>query len=144
MDRIKSDLINFNLEPEVKESRLALLYHIPKFHKNPPKMRYIAGNINTVMTKLDRIVARAIKMCKEHFRNLCRKNFEYSGVRYCFDVQTSTEVKGMFDLASGSARSISINDFAAIYTLFDHDHMLGNVSWLLGKLSKNSGLHHVR
>ena len=144
IDRIKSDLLGFSLVPEVKESRLALLYHIPKFHKNPPKMRYIAGNINTVMAKLDRIVARVMEMCKGHFSNLCRKNHEYSGVRYCFDVQTSTEVKGMFDLASGSARSISINDFATLYTLFDHDHMLGNVSWLLSKLSKNSGLHHVR
>ena len=144
VDRIRADMLSFNLVPEVKESRLALLYHIPKFHKNPPKVRYIAGNINTVMTKLDKIVAKVMRMCKDHFRNLCRKNYEYSGVRYYFDVQTSTEVKGMFDIASGSARSISINDFATLYTLFDHDHMLSNTSWLLSKLSKNSGLHHIR
>ena len=47
-------------------------------------------------------------------------------------------------LRINGARSISINDFATLYTLFDHDHMLGNITWLLAKLSKNSGLHHIR
>ena len=144
IDRIKTDMLQFNLRPDEKESKLALLYHTPKFHKNPPKMRYIAGNVKTVTAKLDKIVAIAMKMCKGHFRNLCKKNFDFSGIRYCFDVQTSTEVKGMLDLASGNAHSISINDFSTLYTLFDHDHMLGNISWLLGKLSKNSGLYQER
>ena len=59
-------------------------------------MRYIAGNVSTVTSKLDGIVASVLKMCKEHFRNLCNKNMEFSGVRYYFDVQTSIEVKNMF------------------------------------------------
>ena len=144
VDRARSDLLRFKIEPEEKESKLALLYQNPKFHKNPPKMRYIAGNVGTVTAKLDRIVALTLKMCKGHFQNLCNKNMEFSGIRYCFDVQTSTEVKAMFELATGSARSISINDFSTLYTLFDHDHLMGNVTWLLGKLSRNSGMNFVR
>ena len=140
----KVAMSGFGLVPEDRESRLALLYQTPKFHKNPPKMRYIAGNVGTVCTKLDKIVALTLKMCKGHFQNLCNKNMEYSGIRYCFDVQTSTEVKAMFDSASGIAESISINDFSTLYTLFDHDHLLGNIAWLIGKLSKNSGRYHVR
>ena len=31
-----------------------------------------------------------------------------------------------------------------LYTLFDHDHLLSNITWLFSKLSKNSGLHHIR
>ena len=144
VDKARSDLLRFNIEPEGKESKLALLYQNPKFHKNPPKMRYIAGNVGTVTTKLDKIVALTLKMCKSHFQNLCNKNMEFSGIRYCFDVQTSAEVKAMFELASGSARSISINDFSTLYTLFEHDHLIHNITWLLGKLSKNSGMHYVR
>ena len=144
IDRTKTDLLRFRLVPDIKEGRLALLYQTPKFHKNPPKMRYIAGNINTVTAKLDKIVASVLKMCKLHFKNLCTKNMGYSGIRYFFDVQTSVEVKDMFSSAEGLADQISINDFSTLYTLFDHDHLLRNITWLLDKLAKNSGMNFVR
>ena len=53
------------------------------------------------------------------------------------------EVKEMFDQAR-DAQSISINDFWTLYTLFDHEHLLGNMKWLLHKLSKNSGYRHIK
>ena len=55
VSRIKTDLLQFRIEPNNREEKLALLYQTPKFHKNPPKMRYIAGNVSTVTSKLDRI-----------------------------------------------------------------------------------------
>ena len=57
IDRTKNDLLSFRITPDQNQGKLALLYQTPKFHKNPPKMRYIAGNINTVNSKLDRILA---------------------------------------------------------------------------------------
>ena len=107
---IKQDLSRFRIVPSVSEEKLALLYQTPKFHKNPPKMRYIAGNVKTVTSQLDRSVSYILKMCKSHFINLCRKNERFSGMKYVFDVQTSMEVKGMFDQAH-DVQSISINDF---------------------------------
>ena len=62
VQKIKTDLLSFRIEPNTKEEKLALLYQTPKFHKNPPKMRYIAGNVSTVTSKLDRIVASVLKM----------------------------------------------------------------------------------
>ena len=144
VEKTKLDMVTFNLVPDSKQGKLALLYQTPKFHKNPPKMRYIAGNINTVTSRLDNIVALILKMCKTHFKNYCRKSRDFSGIRYDFDVQTSMEVKGMFGKAHGFARSISINDFSTLYTLFDHDHLLGNMRWLLEKLSKNSNRYHIK
>ena len=107
-------------------------------------MRYIAGNVSTITSQLDEIVAKILKMCKSHFRNLCRVYENYSGIRYCFDVETSMEVKDMFDSAYGKVNSISINDFSTLYTLFDHDHLLGNIRWLLDTLSKNSGKYCIK
>ena len=144
VDRIKLGISKFRFVPESSEEKLALLYQTPKFHKNPPKMRYIAGNVKTVTSRLDATVALIMKSCKGHFVNLCRKNEEYSGRKFVFDAQTSLEVKQMFDSATMAVNSISINDFSTLYTLFDHDHLLGNVSWLLGRLSKNSGYRHFR
>ena len=83
-------------------------------------------------------------MCKTHFKNYCRKSQDFSGIRYDFDVQTSMEVRGMFNRAHGEALSISINDFSTLYTLFEHDHLLGNIKWLLDKLSKNSNRYHIK
>ena len=45
----------------------------------------------------------------------------------------------MLDGANGEANSISINDFSTLYTLFDQNHLLDNIRWLLDTLSKNSG-----
>ena len=137
---ICSDLLKYKITPKTEEIKLAILYQTPKFHKNPPKMRYIAGNIDTVLSQLDEVVAKILKMCKSHFQNLCNKYKNFSGVRYCFDVGTSGEVKQMFDNLGGNAETISINDFSTLYTLFDHDHLLSNISWLLSKLSKNKGM----
>ena len=106
-------------------------------------MRYIAGNVRTVTSQLDSTVAVISKMCKNHFINFCQKNEKFSGIKYVFDVQTSLEVKGMFDQAR-DVQSISINDFSTLYTLFDHEHLLGNMKWLLQKLSKNSNYRHIR
>ena len=107
-------------------------------------MRYIAGNVNCVTSQLDDKVARVLKMCKSHFQNLCGTYERYSGVKHCFDIQTSTEVKDMFDNAQGKVDSISINDFSTLYTLFDHDHLLGNMRWLFEILSKNSGKNCIK
>ena len=49
----------------------------------------------------------------------------------------------MFDQAR-EVQSISINDFSTLYTLFDHEHLLGNIKWLLHKLSRNSGHRHIK
>ena len=49
----------------------------------------------------------------------------------------------MFDNLQGKARSISINDFSTLYTLFEHDHLLGNISWLFSKLARNSGCSYI-
>ena len=55
-------------------------------------MRYIAGNVSTVTSQLDRIVALILKMCKSHFVNFCRKSEEFTGRKYVFDVETSMYV----------------------------------------------------
>ena len=51
--------------------------------------------------------------------------------------------KGL-DRFQGNASSISINDFATLYTLFEHDHLVRNMSWLLDRLSKNCGNYFIR
>ena len=143
-DKIKTNLDKFKIIPPDEQCKLALLYQTPKFHKNPPKMRYIAGNVKTVTSTLDEKVALILKMCKSHFRNLCKIYEEYSGVKHFFDVETSLEVKNMFDGIHGKANTISINDFSTLYTLFDHNHLLKNMTWLLGTLSKNSGKQCIK
>ena len=119
--------------------KLIHIYPILKFHRNPIKMRFIAGSRNTSTSDLNRILANILKMCKDHFRNLCNKNQGFDWIRRFFDVETSSEVQTMLDSLSGNARSISINDFSTLYTLFDHGHLIGNTAWLLDRLSINAG-----
>ena len=124
--------------------RLALLYHNPKFHKTPIKFRFIAGNVQVVTSELDRLIASILKMLKGHFINLCKKYESFSKVRYCFDIEKSSDLKANLDTFHGKAESISINDFATLYTLFEHDHLIRNITWLLDRLSKNSGYQAIR
>ena len=53
-------------------------------------------------------------------------------------------MKGCLDRFQGSAETVSVNDFSTLYTLFDHEHLIGNIRWLLGRLSENSGKKFVR
>ena len=142
-DTLLGDLAGFRATPDIAEHKLAMIYHNPKFHKNPVKFRFIAGNVKVVTSKLDDIVARILKMVKGHFVNLCKKYEGHSRIRYCFDIEKSSELKDGLDRFQGNARSISINDFATLYTLFEHDHLVRNMTWLLDRLSKNSGCNFI-
>ena len=97
-----------------------------------------------VTSQLDATVAKILKMCKGHFVNLCRKYEGLSGIRYCFDIEKSGDLKDGLDRFTGDARSISINDFSTLYTLFEHDHLIRNMTWLLERLGKNSGCNSVK
>jgi len=107
-------------------------------------MRFIVGNVSAVTSQLDGIVAKILKMCKGHFVNLCGKFKDYTGIRHCFDIETSADLKHNFDSFQGNAESISINDFSTLYTLFEHGHLMRNVRWLLDRLAKNSGMQCVK
>ena len=136
-------LDRYHAAPKESEKKIAMLYHNPKFHKNPVKFRYIAGNVKVVTSSLDETVAKILKMCKGHFMNLCKKYESHSGIRYCFDIEKSADLKLGLDRFQGDARLISINDFSTLYTLFEHDHLVRNMTWLLEKLSKNSGCQAI-
>ena len=43
---LKQELVRFKLVPKLIEEKLAILYQTPKFHKDPPNFRCIAGNIS--------------------------------------------------------------------------------------------------
>ena len=124
--------------------RVGQLYFNPKFHKNPIKMRFIAGNVGTVTSDLDNRVAKVLKMLKKHFFNLCRQTELSSGIRYCFDIENSLDLRECLVSFKGKADSISINDFSTLYTLFEHEHLMKNITWLINRLSKNSGMRFIK
>jgi len=141
--RLTIELTKYDLKPDDKEMKLAILYQTPKFHKNPPKMRYIAGNTATILTTLDKTIAKVLKMLKSHFERYCVRIEEFTGIKHYIDIDTSDKAKKMFDSLEGKAETITINDFSTLYTLFDHRHLLDNVRWLLTKLSKNSNCMYI-
>ena len=144
--KIQADLKQFGIKTEERCNKLALLYHNPKFHKNPTKFRFIAGNVGTTISSLDDMIAKVLKMCKKHFSNLQRKNGDYKNVRYVFDIENSLELKKLLDSYGEDKRavSISINDFSTLYTLFEHEHIKANMEWLLGLLQRNKKKEYIR
>jgi len=106
-------------------------------------MRYIAGNTATILTTLDKTVAKILKMLKSHFERSCLKTEEFTGIKHFIDNDTSDKAKKIFDALEGKAETITINDFATLYTLFDHEHLLQNMRYLFTKLSKNSGCSYI-
>ena len=142
-DRLLVGLAGFGITPDISDRKIAMLYHNPKFHKNPVKFRFIAGNVKVITSRLDETVAKILKMCKGHFVSLLKKYESYSGIRYCFDIEKSSDLKDGLGRFRGNAESISINDFATLYTLFEHDHLMKNMRWLMDRLGKNSGNHCI-
>ena len=142
--KLTEDMVRFKVTPKERDQKIALLYFNPKFHKNPIKMRFIAGNVGTVTSDLDNQVAKILKMMKKHFFNLCRQTELSSGHKYCFDIENSMDLRNRLIEFRGNAKSISINDFSTLYTLFEHEHLMRNISWLVSKLSKNAGMRYVK
>ena len=142
--KLIDEQVRFRVTPEEKSNKIALLYFNPKFHKNPIKMRFIAGNVGTVTSDLDNRVAKVLKMLKKHFFNLCRQTELSSGIRYCFDIENSLDLRECLVSFKGKADSISINDFSTLYTLFEHEHLMKNITWLINRLSKNSGMRFIK
>ena len=143
-EQLRAGLVSFGALPGELQIRVALLYFNPKFHKDPVGMRFIAGNIGTVTSHLDGMMARVLKMLKGHFRNYCGGAENFSGVRYCFDIEQSLDLKLALDKFEGQARSISVNDFSTLYTLFEHGHLLGNIKWLVNRLADHKGMGYIK
>ena len=97
----------------------------------------------TILTVLDRLIAKVLKMIKNHFERYCQKIEEFTGIKHFIDIDTSDKIKKIFDSLEGKAKSITINDFSTLYTLFNHEHLLDNISWIFSKLSKNSGCAYI-
>lgn len=144
--KLIEDMKKYRIKPDDSCKKLALLYHNPKFHKNPTKFRFIAGNVGTAVSALDDRISKILKMCKRHFTNLLKKNGDYKNVRYVFDIENSLELKKQFDSygPNNKAETISINDFSTLYTLFEHDHIKLNMKWLFDKLQGNKKCDFIK
>ena len=68
--QLRDKMVAWGIKAERVSSKLAPLYYNPKFHKVPVKFIFIASNVHVATSDLDSILARILKMLKDHFVNL--------------------------------------------------------------------------
>lgn len=132
----------FELIVDHDNLQIPVLFGIPKFHKNPVKMRYIAGAAKSTLKPLSILAYNVLSMLKTHFRNYCniaeqRSNTKrYISINNCATVSDKLRTISKFNTAKSY-------DFSTLYTKLPHDAVMKCLFSLVERLYTNSGKQFI-
>ena len=133
----------FNVKIDPTNEQIPVLFGTPKLHKNPIKMRYIAGASRSTMKPLAITAHNMLLMMKEHFKRYCKTIETRTFEKRYISVSSSREVVNKIMTNGLEFNQIKTYDFSTLYTKLPHDKVLENMFYLLDLLFKNSGKRYV-
>ena len=100
---------------------LPILFPIPKLHKNPYKMRFIAGAHNSSLKPLSKVLLNCLRHLQTHFKAYCKKAEYCSNRKLYIAINNSTEVVDFIEKYKITPQTGSSYDFSTLYTELNHD-----------------------
>ena len=141
----KHDRINrvFDLTMDTVNEEIPVLFGIPKFHKNPVKMRYIAGASKSTMKPLAITAHNMLRMMKSHFIQYCKVIETRTREKRYISIQSSNQVVTKIEAHARKFDRIATYDFSTLYTKLPHNQVLSSMFFLIDLLFKNCGKNFV-
>lgn len=136
-------LDTYNIKISEDNRKLPRFYGIPKLHKNPPKLRYIAAAKHSSMKQLNVILCKILQFIKKHFQNYCNAALSKSGKRLYFAIDNSLEASEWLCRHERHIRSVVTADFSTLYTTLPHDLITSCMAKLIMKCYRNSGKTYI-
>ena len=94
------------------------------FHKNPYKLRYIAGSAKCSTKLLSQILTRILTAVKEGLQKYCDTAYARSGVNQMWILKNSKELlENLKTQSLHSVNNIKSLDFSTLYTAIPHDKL---------------------
>ena len=106
--------------------KLPPLHLKPKIHKSPTGSRFIIGSKKSSLKPLGKAITKIFKVLFHHKRRYFRKAGFFSGLKYCWCIDSHQEVIETLDRISNKnkAKSVSTYDFSTLYTKIPHNDLI--------------------
>lgn len=99
------------------ESKLPIIYPIPKLHKNPYKFRFIAAAVTSSMKPTSILLDRILKHMKQHMENYTRRVLKTTGINAWYTIKSTKEfIQKIQENRHGRKCKILSGDFTSMFT----------------------------
>ena len=111
-----------NLKPWPQcQDRLPTMYWLPKLHKRPYKVRFIANSSSCTTTEISKLLTSCLTAIKAKVIKYCETVYERSGQNMFWPIKNSGEVLSKLKDIGYQATSLSTYDFSTLYTTLPHN-----------------------
>ena len=110
----------FGLFVDEDHSKLPTLYWLPKLHKRPSKLLFIANSSACTNTELSIILTSWLTALKNHVIKYCATANERNGKNLFWSIKNSGEILKKLKSRGFLASGLSTYDFSALYTTLPH------------------------
>ena len=119
---------------------IPVLWATVKFHKNPIKYRFIAGAKRSSMKQLAVYLTKILICIKEQWDRYLKTVSERTGIKMNWTIDSSSQVVHLLKTRRlPENNKITVADFSTLYTAFEHNDIINNLSQLVGRLFKEEG-----
>ena len=102
--------------------KLPTFYWLPKLHKQPYKVRFIANSSSCTSTSLSKVLTSCLTAIKNHWIKYCeKKTYEREGIIYFWSIKNSTEILNKLKTKGFQASTISTYNFSTLYITLPHN-----------------------
>ena len=124
----------------VKEPALPTIYGLPKMHKSPPKLRYIAASCSSSIKGLDKLMTKCLTAVYQFMKTYCKTIYRYSGYNRMWILENSVQLKEHLSCINEQSRALCVStwDFSTLYTTIPHDKLKGRLKELIQFVFKAS------
>ena len=113
---------------------IPMISGIPKLHKNPYKMRYLAGARLSSMKNVSILAHKVLKALQIVFRNYCNKISEReTRINTYWSINNSTDAIRCLEKPT-VIRNLATFDFSTLFTALEHSDIKFNLNWLIATL----------
>ena len=113
--------LHFGVKAKENQDKVPTLYLLPKLHKKPYKVRFIANSSSCTTTELSKLLTSCLTAVKKHVIKYCEKVYERSGKNLFWSIKNSGEILDKLKARDFNATSLSTYDFSTLYTTLPHN-----------------------
>ena len=129
--------MSFGCDMSDFEDILPTFFAVPKLHKSPYKMRFIAGANKSSTKPIAKLLHRILVYFRTHLQNYCRKIKDTTGKNCFWSIKDTMEALNKLHSTKPLSHLYSA-DFATLFTGLPHNVILKYISKLIDLCFNNS------
>ena len=111
----------FGVFVDEDHSKLPTIYWLPKLHKRPYKLHFIAISSSCTTTELSILLTSCLTAIKNHVIKYCTTFYERNGKNLFWSIKISGEIRNKLKSRGFLASSSSTYYFSTLYTTLPHN-----------------------